>query len=105
MSAHCRNNQCACWNSRAREQWLFGFYCISAVEDCEASGAGRDARPRPGPHSRMWLYAGLDKSTGPFHFLRVTEIRMCDRVRKGGQLLFQSTEKFVKQHADAVGVR
>ena len=104
MSAYCRNNRCACWNSQAQEQSLCGSYGTSAVEDCEASGAARDARPTPGPHKHMWLCAGLDKSTGPSHFLRVSEIRMRDRVRKSGQLLFQSTEKFVKQNTDAIGV-
>src|SRR5437870_13258001 len=105
MSAHYRNNRCAWSNSEAREQWLFGFHCISAAEDCGASDAGRDARRRPDPHSRIWLCAGLDKSSGPLHLLGVTEVSMRDRVRKGGQLPLHSTEKFVQQHADTVRVR
>lgn len=34
----------------------------------------------------------------------VTEIRMRNRVRKARQLLLHSTEKFVKQDADALAV-
>src|ERR1700733_10302478 len=100
MSEHCRSNRCAWWNWEAREQLLFGFPCNSAVEDYGGSDAGRDARPRPGPHSRIRSGDGLDKSSGPFHFHGMTEISMRDRVGEAGQLPFHSTQEVVEQHAN-----